>query len=78
MIKQNPKDPIWTVKLQIPVQHKASVILDGAGQPLAQARPEYGDEQEITVHAPDEKTAGETVLARNPGAKILGAEKASA
>lgn len=73
-LKQEPKYPVWLVRLQIPVAHRGTTVLGADGQPMGFG-PTYGDESEITVHAKDEAAAKAYVEQHNPGAKVLSAVK---
>jgi len=73
MIKQNPKDPIWLVVLQVRCSNEPSRIVGADGR-SAMLSATYEEPSEITVHAPDESTAKAYVEQQNPGAKVASAE----
>lgn len=74
LLKQNSKDPLWTVTLRIAVAHRGPLLVGPNGDPLA-SKPEYGDEQQITVHAVDEVTALAYVEQQNPACNASKAER---
>lgn len=68
MLKQNQKDPIFVVRLQMP----RSCSCTERGEVLAVT--EYEPEQETTVHAKDEQTATKYIMQQNPWSKVSSAE----
>lgn len=74
MIKQDSKNPLFKVTLQMAEACEPTLVLGPDGKPAAVVRT-FGPEQEITVHAKDDNEASEYVKQQNPSAKIVRAEK---
>jgi hypothetical protein len=75
-IKENPKDPLWVVKLKVAHSVELSMVVGPDGKPAARVLSTH-PESTTTCHAPDEEVAKAYVRQQNPGALILSATKAA-
>jgi hypothetical protein len=76
LIRENPKDPLWRIVLQVAHSAEPSPILGADARPTRTVLT-YHPECETTCHAPNEDVAQAYVVQQNPGALVKSVERVS-